>query len=213
MKRFINLFHALDKLGGQGGTHLGLLEVGTGEGVRAAQLLNYWLAAGQRSASYRGFDLWEQLTPDVAREDGVKMPERLPQRQEVLRRLSRTGAGVTLYQGNTRETLPAFAAECQKSGMLFNLIFIDGGASFDTITSDWKAVSKLVRPDTIVLFDGYYDNRDDLGCWSVIQYLALGKAFRVFKLDPVDYIHDSGLEVRMVWVERAAHALLETKNR
>lgn len=212
MTRYQNLFNALNELG-ETKTHLRLLEVGTYDGVRACQLLGFWLNGNtKRSATYVGFDLFEAMTQELtaAELSKTRLP---PSRREVLKRISGAvpKASVTLRQGNTRQSIPAYVSEHKEP---FDLIFIDGGHSLETIASDWNAVKELMNYDTIVLFDDYYENRDDFGCRPQLDLIrdeprhdtALGEApfvpkYSVTLLDPVDKYDHTKLEVRMARVQ------------
>lgn len=194
--RYDNLTVALDNLRvNHRVTHLRFLEVGTYDGVRATQLLRRWLGFGEKfTAEYHGFDLFEFLTPQMSKAElsKSKLP---PSSLEVMKRMNglpRTT--VKLYKGNTRETLPKSAEELPP----MNLIFVDGGHSLETIESDWNAVKQLLDPQTIVLFDDYYENRDDFGCKPLICGLHL--PYRTTLLEPVDYIEHNNLRIRMARV-------------
>lgn len=212
MNRYQNLFDALTELRKEK-THLRLLEVGTYDGVRACQLLGFWLGGEpKRSATYVGFDLFEAMTQELTAVElsKTRLP---PSTREVLKRFAGAvpKASVTLRQGNTRQTIPAYVAEHKEP---FDLIFIDGGHSLDTIASDWSAAKELMDYGTIVLFDDYYENREDFGCRPQIELIqqeprhetALGEApfvpkYAVTLLDPVDKYDHTKLEVRMARVQ------------
>lgn len=196
--RYANLDEALALLAGRGVRVLRFLEVGTYDGRRAAGLLTRWRAryAPGEVPAYYGFDLFEDMTPALSRDELSK--SRLPpRRDEVRRTLLRAGADVLLFRGNTRDTLPVAATSLPA----MDLIFVDGGHSLETVASDWDAVKGLLAPHAIALFDDYYLNRDDYGCRPLVDALSPGE-YRVTLLDPVDRYEHTGLAIRMVSVER-----------
>lgn len=197
MNRYSNLSNSLAEIAATGAARLNFLEVGTYDGVRAAALLRAWLAGGSdRSASYIGFDLFEQCTPALAVAELSKT--RLPPAKDAVEKLLRaTGASVSLFRGFTRETLTAW---CALPTVAPNLIFVDGGHSLDTIASDWAAIASVMRKDTVVLLDDYYENRQDYGCRVLVDELQKSAKYRVALLDPVDRFAHTKCDIRMVRV-------------
>ncbi len=211
MNRYQNLFDALNEIR-QRRTKLRLLEVGTYDGVRASHLLKTWIDGGPTfTAEYYGFDLFEDMTKELTAAELSK--SRLPpSRSEAQKRIAASvkggAVGLVLHKGNTRETLHK---ECPSYSPM-DLIFIDGGHSLETIASDWDAVKQLMDKDTIVLFDDYYDNREDFGCRHEIgrigeieKFPIVGDAtfvpkYKVELLDPMDRFDHTNLDVRMVKV-------------
>lgn len=160
-----------------------IVEIGTWNGVHAEQMISTAaIHADVAEVSYRGFDLFEELTEEQYKAEFSKRP---PSSAEVQARLEKTGADVRLVKGNTRVTLPKHADELRRA----DLVFIDGGHSIETITADWNAVRQAVGPKTTVLFDDYYVNQasavEGLGCQSIIDALDRSR-YEVEVLDPVD---------------------------
>lgn len=132
-----------------------ILEIGTWNGHRALQMLT--LSPG---ATYYGFDLFEDGTPEVdAEEKNVKPHHSL---KDVSARLE--GYKFQLHKGNTRETLKAFKEP-------IDFAWIDGGHSVETIESDWLYVKRLLIPGATVFFDDYYSGIDTekYGCNKVVE--------------------------------------------
>jgi hypothetical protein len=193
--RYTNLFIALDEIRDRALLpEIRILEVGTYDGSRARQLLDYWGSG----THYHGFDLFDALTPEMSAAEMSK--SRLPPSRAAVRaRLDRVGSSISLYQGNTRETLPSVVPTLGP----MDLVFVDGGHSLDTIASDWSALQPAIAPGTVVLLDDYYENRDDFGCKRLVRGLDPAR-FRVTLLDPVDHYDHTGLDIRMVRVELVA---------
>lgn len=163
-RRYVNLFRTIYER-----RCADLVEIGTWNGIHAEQMITVASARSPLSSvRYTGFDLFEDLTDEQFREEFSKRP---PSYQEVLARLERTGAEVSLHRGNTRQTLPKATQVLERA----DLVFIDGGHSIETISADWDAVRRALRPRTTVLFDDYYPDRtpelQGLGCQTIIDNL------------------------------------------
>lgn len=206
--RYGNLLLALQELHVRGDTDLNFVEVGTYDGNRAASLIRYWhkLTGRDDNACYVGFDLWEQMTQEknVKEMSKKKLP---PRRINVERMLGAVGkTTVKLLQGDTKDTLHKFAdAEPRKFPQhecRWNLIYVDGGHSLETVASDWAAVQKFMHPRSIVLFDDYYLNKPGFGCQELID--GLHAPYSTSLLEPIDTIPDSGLQIQFARVGKEA---------
>lgn len=123
-----------------------ILEVGTNDGLNAVRMMR--LAMQSRpDASYYGFDLFEDLGDQDFRSEFAL---RAPSKAQVEQHLRSNGvASAILVAGDTRVSLNG--ADLPQ----MDLIFIDGGHSDETVTSDWKHCRKLMHDRTIVYFDDY----------------------------------------------------------
>jgi hypothetical protein len=160
-----------------------IVEIGVWNGVHARQMIE--TAANnhpRRSVEYFGFDLFEDLSASLLKEEFSKRP---PSEQEVQARLEATGARIRLFKGNTRTTLAPALKEIGTP----DLVFIDGGHSVASVISDWNAVRAAIGPKTTVIFDDYYVDAgpelDQLGCQTVIDSVDRSE-FRVDRLEPID---------------------------
>ena len=97
-----------------------LVEIGVWNGVHAVQMVSTAAAHHNRRAiEYFGFDLFEDLSDEMLAKEFSKRP---PPMRVVRERLTSTGAQITLFKGNTKETLaPGF----QEIGAP-DFVFIDG---------------------------------------------------------------------------------------
>ncbi|MCC6191380.1 MAG: class I SAM-dependent methyltransferase [Anaerolineales bacterium] len=144
-----------------------IVEVGTHRGDRAVQMVQQ--AARHRpieEIEYHGFDLFEEMTPNVLEREFSKQP---PGIEAVMGRLQATGAQVHLHQGDTKDTLAQFTTNA-------DLIFVDGGHSHETIASDWRHLQRSMGPTTVTVFDDYYGPRrvpetENVGCNALIDAL------------------------------------------
>ena len=195
-RRYANLFSTLYR-----NRCRSVVEIGTWDGIHGEQMIQ--TAALHHSVSdidYFGFDLFEEMTDDALKGEFSKWP---PAYADVRSRLGATGANIHLYKGNTRLTLPRAVDTIGKA----DLVFIDGGHSIETVTSDWNNVKQLMGIRTTVIFDDYYSNREaeveGLGCQTLIDKLD-SDTYEVEMLTPVDpFPKDWGvLNVNMVRVRK-----------
>lgn len=134
-----------------------IMEIGVLSGDRADEMIR--AAAKHRNISdisYYGFDLFEKMDDYKFRKEVSKQPLTI---DDIRVKLQRTGADITLYKGDTTQVLPQVWEQLPK----MDFIFIDGGHSIETIENDWLYSSKLVGPNSIVIFDDYWQNRADAG--------------------------------------------------
>lgn len=157
-KRYNNLFTIIRETKSKS-----ILEIGTWNGGRAVEMIQ--VASESNSVSeilYYGFDLFEGLDEDTYITEISKRP---PTKEYVTKLLSKTGAQINLYKGDTMETMPSVVPFLPK----IDFIFIDGGHSVETVQSDWDAVSKLMHDNTVVIFDDYWRNRKDESAGPVVD--------------------------------------------
>jgi predicted O-methyltransferase YrrM len=140
-----------------------IMEIGTWNGRRALAMIERakkFRPAGE--IEYYGFDLFELMTEAVNEAELSKKP---PAKDEVEKMLSASGAKVNLFRGFTQNVLPEVLDRLPK----MDLIFIDGGHSLETITNDWNYASQLMDENTVVIFDDYYFDRNDVGCKRIVE--------------------------------------------
>jgi len=73
------------------------------------------------------------------------------QMKKVRRKLEKTRCTFRLFKGDSVETLP----HALKNLPMMDLIFIDGGHSYETVKSDWENSKSLMHSDTAVFFHNY----------------------------------------------------------
>ena len=128
-----------------------IVEIGTCRGDNAERMIRVALWYG--NAEYYGFDLFEELNDETFGKEASRWPaglENVTARLTGIKQRGRTPR-VHLYKGDTTKTL---AAEVEKIGKA-DLIFIDGGHSYETVRADWENSLKLCHPGTVVFFDDY----------------------------------------------------------
>jgi predicted O-methyltransferase YrrM len=114
-----------------------ILEIGVYTGENAASMVKAAVkqAADPQEVEYYGFDFFANARSD-----------------RVGRKLEQLGCTYKLFEGNTLDTLPRAVPSLPK----MDLIFIDGGKSFEEATSDWENAERLVHDGTGV----YVHNAD-----------------------------------------------------
>lgn len=150
-----------------------ILEIGMYRGRRSLHMIEAAKRCYEATdIEYYGFDLFETSAPEVLASELSKTPLAMAQLQTML---DATGAKVRLFKGFSQETLPRFVEECLSKGMTLDLAFIDGGHQVDTIAQDWRNVSQLLRPGSVVMFDDYFSNTEAelecFGCQRVVDAL------------------------------------------
>ena len=157
-----------------------VLEIGTWNGRRAIDI-NSAVPGG---IEYVGFDLFEFANDKTdAEEKNVKPHHGV---NGVLQRLMAGGVNVEgLHVGNTRDSLPKYV---ETNPEKFDLIFIDGGHSVETIASDLDACLQLIAPGGVMVLDDWYEGGDiDTNLWGCNRAVkALGLDFELLMIaDPV----------------------------
>jgi len=154
-----------------------IMEIGTWNGVRGKQMIERaTLFSPNGTIEYTGFDLFENMTNKMYKQEISKIP---PSAHQVRTLLEKTRARITLLVGFTQETM--------KNMDTFNkvdFVFIDGGHDAETVLNDWIGVEKVMHKDTVVIFDDYWHNRDD-GPKKIIDSIDR-KKYKVSFLPKVD---------------------------
>jgi len=160
-----------------------IMEIGTWNGKNALRMIE---AAANTTPgakiTYYGFDLFEEMTPELYHQEVSKWP---PSQEEVKKQLEASGATVHLYKGDTNKVL----VEVLPNLPPIDFVFIDGGHSIDTIQRDWDQISQHMSPQTVVIFDDYWENRTDAGCKTVVDSIDRSR-FIVEVLPITDNYHN-----------------------
>lgn len=163
-KRYRYLFRAIRKIKPRN-----IMEIGTWNGNRAIRMIETAKKFYRpEQINYYGFDLFEEMTKDRFEEELSKFP---PAQDEVLHKLKQTGVNIRLYKGDTLVTLPRAVDSLPK----MDFIFIDGGHSVETIANDWNYAEQLMHKNSVVIFDDYYFDKDDVGAKAVVEKIDRSK--------------------------------------
>jgi predicted O-methyltransferase YrrM len=191
--RYDNIIKIIDKLKPKT-----ILEVGTHGGFTAIKMINC-AKRHNKDIKYYGFDLFEDMTSNIKKLE--LHAKRDVKRKEAEKGISKTGCEYEFIVGNTVDTMPNFNPDRP-----IDFVFVDGGHSLDTIASDWSNIERIMNDHTVVVFDDYYENRDDFGCKSLINSLKKQSMFKIELLNPVDKVPamygKDILHVRLVKVKR-----------
>jgi predicted O-methyltransferase YrrM len=148
---------------------------------------------------YWGFDLFEEATPEVLEREAAS-PNPPPPIEVAHQRLEQFGPSIHLVQGDSTVTVP------QTRVPPADLIFIDGGHSYETVRSDWESVQRFVHDRTVVIFDDYtnqYGVEHGYGIKRLIDELDRER-WEVRLLPPIDRYRgaDGVLESQFAMVRR-----------
>lgn len=141
-----------------------IMEVGVHNGSNAIAMIK---AAAQmvpeEEICFYGFDLFEEKTKAVIEQEFS--PIQTVDFKDVKTHIKKhTTAKVTLFKGNTHQTLKAKLPA-------MDFIYIDGGHSIETTRSDWENVQRLMHKDTVVYFDDYNDEMPFIGSHFIVGEL------------------------------------------
>lgn len=185
--RYENLFRYINKFKPKS-----ILEIGTWNGIHAKQMIE----AAQHfhtEVKYIGFDLFEYITQtEILHEQSKPVKADYNSVRQLLEKIP--GTDIELYVGYTKDTIPLIPSQP------IDLIFVDGGHSLDTINTDWNNIQRFIHSKSIILFDDYWENREDAGCKLLINYLQTCAEWSVALLNPVDVFPEK--RIRMVKVMR-----------
>tara|TARA_R110002051_G_C8507199_1_gene465766 strand:+ start:17 stop:601 length:585 start_codon:yes stop_codon:yes gene_type:complete len=171
-----------------------ILEIGTHCGNSAIRMVDEARKYND-DIFYYGFDIFDWGDQDFMKaEFNGKRSAALGKTK---RRLDKANIDHKLIIGDTKNTLKKFSPD-----RYIDFVFIDGGHSVETIESDWNYIKHLMGKQTVVVFDDYYENRDDFGCKKLIDNLQKEKKYKIEKLDPLEVVEKNNIELRLVKVTK-----------
>ncbi len=172
-----------------------IMEIGSFRCARAERMIGEAIKFADNSNDifYYGFDLFEGLTPDLKLSEFCGKAKS-PDESLCEHKLISLGCQYQLIKGNTRETLKTFVPARK-----IDFVFIDGGHSIPTITSDWNNVVRVCEKGCIVYFDDYYPNNMEVGAFFLEPRLVL-EGYQVSFLHATDEECLEGNEVRIMKV-------------
>ena len=145
--------------------HIQIVEIGVYRGEFAARLLrSARIVAPHAKLAYCGIDLFGQPNPRPSREENT-LPA--PSVASVHKRLLAEfpDAEIELLAGDSQNVLPTLSRQFATA----DLVYIDGGHAVATIASDWACVSSLTRDGAFIIFDDYYEGREDIGSKPIVD--------------------------------------------
>jgi len=127
---------------------LNILEIGVHTGGFAIRMLSQLSKSNLANTSYTGVDLFAEMQTRQNHKAEISMwPD---SRNDVLKKIkdSAPGTKVNLVQSTSFEFLV-------NDKNKYDLIFIDGGHSYETVKSDWELSNKLLNDQGVVFFDDF----------------------------------------------------------
>ena len=177
-----------------------MIEIGTWTGDRSSQIVRRLNSL----ELFVGFDLFESGDETIhKKEKTVNCAD--ASLSEVKNKLERSKTNpkctISLIEGNTHDTLPKFLQKDTKSS--FDVVFMDGGHSLDTIQNDWNYSIRLIKDDGVIILDDYHFHRYDFGCRQLIDSLIANGEFTV-RYFPLIETLKSGNQMTMVAVQKGS---------
>ena len=179
-----------------------ILEIGTHCGNSAIHMVNEAKKYIGRNdirrnddVFYYGFDIFDWGDKDFM--DAEFNGKKSAKLGKTKLRLDKAEINNKLIVGDTNNTLKKFSPD-----RFIDFVFIDGGHSVETIASDWGYIKHLMDRETVVIFDDYYENRDDFGCKNLIDSLEKDDGYNVERLDPLEIVKKNDIHLRLAKVTR-----------
>jgi hypothetical protein len=169
-----------------------ILEIGVWRGDTSEALLKSSL---NPKVKYHGVDLFEESNEMIIRmESSLKANTT----DIVKKRLENISKNVVLYKGYSKEIFPFL----EKSDLKFDLIFIDGGHSYETVKEDFFQYSRLLSSKGAIFLDDYTEEPSLLGVKHFVdKHLLIDDLYVVKILDGrIDKYR--GYEYKMVLVKK-----------
>jgi hypothetical protein len=163
-----------------------ILEIGVWDGEHAQLMIGAALRnRPPDQVAYHGVDLFEAADEALLAREVSKPPPPMESVSQKLQRFRDLGVSINLYQGNTTELLPQLVPSLG----VMDFMFIDGGHSYETVSSDWNSASRLMGSHSVVLFDDYVNTdaiaHENYGVNMVVDSIDRS-VYSVFHLRPAD---------------------------
>jgi len=149
------------------------LEIGVYTGVSARNICNLQSKLFNNDFNYFGIDLFEDYTPSDEREIApnyirgnnqylsnplkhlvynIILKEQLNSLKSVQNFLKKYKNNIKLVKGNSIDVLPTIDLQ------IYDMMFIDGGHSYETISTELKLIHKRAKKKCLILVDDYFHN-------------------------------------------------------
>ena len=134
---------------------LSILEIGVARAANTLRMMAYADRLGG-TPKYVGIDLFGSLTPEQFEESFChenKRPQTREQTMDMLRKMlgPQIALRIMLLEGLSNDVLP----QLRRQDLCFDLIFIDGGHSYEMVRSDWNWCQNLLAPGGTIVLDDY----------------------------------------------------------
>ena len=167
-----------------------ILEIGVYRGRRSIEMIKIAKIFNE-NISYYGFDLFEDFynETDILSKELSKLPESI---QNIKKKIDLVSEN-KLFKGYTNVTLPKFVE--QFNNLKIDFVFIDGGHSIETIKNDWINIEKVIHTNSVVIFDDYYLENDNIikkyGCNFIYNDTKISKIYKMKLLPLKDCFENS----------------------
>ncbi len=171
-KRYFNLFiYILKKKPTK------ICEIGVYTGERSYEIIKLSSLLNDGSTIYYGYDLFEDISKKMIKKEFSKQPL---SKYQVKKNLDGLDVHeIKLIKGNTLITL-----NNKKNKNYFDMIFIDGGHSINTIKCDFLNLKEKIKINKSIIFDDYYYNKGlekKAGCNFILKKRDPIFKFKIFK--------------------------------
>lgn len=129
---------------------INICEIGVFTGERSREIITLSGLLNKKKTIYSGFDLFEEITDEQIKLEFSKKPLSFEE-ISVLIKKNKFCSDFKLIRGNTIKTLKDYKFQEKQ-----DLIFIDGGHSIQTISSDFYNLINSLKSDGSIIFDDYY---------------------------------------------------------
>ena len=179
-----------------------ILEIGVDEGENAIRLISA-ISKKDNSSNIRyvGVDLFSLMTSDIAREEASQVPKS-KRDVELLITSNFPEINFELFEGNSNEMLKNIKEK-------FEIIFIDGGHSYETVKKDLELSESLLSDGGLIILDDYTNRNAEVkagyGIARLVSELDKNKwEIQISKL-PDLFLHDWGLLITRLVILRKIH--------
>lgn len=123
-----------------------ILEIGTHRGDTGSELIKHSL---NKNVNYYGVDVFNEGWSEKIEYEDQSIP---PHSKEVVESyLNQYSQNVFLFPGTSKER----HKDIESLGIKFDLIWIDGGHSYNTVRDDFFMYKSLLKEDGVIFFDDY----------------------------------------------------------
>lgn len=141
------------------------LEIGVGKGDTLKQFLSEAQSLGLSHVEYFGFDTFDVGPPadeteilnrriaKASNDDHFWQVHFTPMKSifKIPDNYKKVQCDIRLFKGNTKETIPKEISNLRPVDM----VYIDGGHSYETVSSDWHNIKPLLKTNTVIIFDDF----------------------------------------------------------
>lgn len=132
-----------------------ILEIGVFNGIFTTRMLNEAVKYNEK-INYVGVDLFQEMQSRKNYESEASLWPKKYSEIETLLKSNFGNASIQLMQGYSKDELSKLV------GRNFDLIFIDGGHSEETVSIDWEYSKLLLSDSGFIFFDDYTNRNGEL---------------------------------------------------